>query len=169
MWIAATMDPVPQRDSGRTVGTADEPMKRSIIATAILVTGMFGAGIAVGQIGGIPGSSAASAIVTTTTTQAAPDQGGHQDGAQDAPHADGTVTAINWRARPLTSMETVIALISSTTTAGGLTVTAVVDTNRYPTKIRISNKELKSLHLVRETIHGDWNYALHSQVNDYVV
>lgn len=77
--------------------------------------------------------------------------------------------SINWRARPLTSMETVIALISSTTTAGGLTVTAVVDTNSYPTKIRISNKELKSLHLVRETIHGDWNYALHSQVNDYVV
>ena len=77
--------------------------------------------------------------------------------------------SINWRARPLTSMETVIELISSTTTAGGLTVTAVVDTNSYPTKIRISNKELKSLHLVRETIHGDWNYALHSQVNAYVV
>jgi hypothetical protein len=77
--------------------------------------------------------------------------------------------SINWRARPLTSMETVIALISSTTTVGGLTVTAVVDTNRYPTKIRISNQELKSLHLVRETIHGDWNYALHSQVNDYVI
>ncbi|MFI5274050.1 MAG: DUF5666 domain-containing protein [Ktedonobacterales bacterium] len=81
-------------------------MKRSIIATAIVVTGMFGAGIAVGQIGGIPGSSAASALITTTTRQiagvgatsttpAAPDQGSHQDGAQDAPHADGTVTAIN--------------------------------------------------------------------------
>ena len=81
-------------------------MKKSLIATAIVVTGMFGAGIAVGQIGGIPGSSAASAITTTTTTQAAnavattttpaaPDQDGHHDGAQDAPHADGTVTAIN--------------------------------------------------------------------------
>ena len=81
-------------------------MKKSVIASAILVTGMFGAGIAAGQLGGIPGSSAASAITTTTTTQAAsaaattttqtaPDQGGHQDGAQDAPHADGTVSAIN--------------------------------------------------------------------------
>ena len=65
-------------------------MKKSVIATAILVTGMFGAGIAAGQLGGIPGSSAASAITTTTTMQAAPDQGG-----QDAPHADGTVSAIN--------------------------------------------------------------------------
>jgi hypothetical protein len=70
-------------------------MKRSIIATAVLVTGVFGAGIAVGQIGGIPGSSAASAIGTTTTTQAAPDPGAVRAGAQDAPHADGTVTAIN--------------------------------------------------------------------------
>jgi Rhodopirellula transposase DDE domain len=77
--------------------------------------------------------------------------------------------SVNWRARPLTSMVTVIALISSTATAGGLTVTAVVDTNRYPTKIHISNTELKTLHLVRETAHGDWNYALHSQLYDYVV
>jgi hypothetical protein len=77
--------------------------------------------------------------------------------------------SINWRARPLISMETVIELISSTTTAGGLTVTAVVDTNHYPTKIRISKQELQTLHLVREAIHGDWNYALHSQVNDYVI
>jgi len=77
--------------------------------------------------------------------------------------------SINWRARPLTSMETVIALIASTTTAGGLRVTAVVDTNHYPTKIRISKQEFKSLLLVREAIHGDWNYALHSQVHDYVI
>lgn len=81
-------------------------MKKSIIASAVVVTGLFGAGIAVGQVGGIPGSSAASAITATTTTtatgaiatsttQEAPDRGGHQDGAQDAPHADGTVTAIN--------------------------------------------------------------------------
>ena len=70
-------------------------MKRSIIATALLATGLFGAGLAIGQISGIPGSSAASAVSTPTTTQTAPGQGNHPDGAQDAPHADGTVTAIN--------------------------------------------------------------------------
>lgn len=43
-------------------------MKRKIIATAVLATGLFGGGIAVGQIGGIPGSSAASAVVSPTTT-----------------------------------------------------------------------------------------------------
>ncbi|MGH9205593.1 MAG: ISAzo13 family transposase [Acidimicrobiales bacterium] len=69
--------------------------------------------------------------------------------------------SINWRARPLTSMETVIELISCTTTAGGLTVTAVADTNAYPTKIPVPNAELQALNLVRDAFHGDWNYALH--------
>lgn len=69
--------------------------------------------------------------------------------------------SINWRARPLTSMETVIELLSSTTTTGGLTVTAVVDTNVYPTKISVSNAEVKALHLVRDPFLPDWNYALH--------
>src|ERR1700712_5076391 len=41
-------------------------MKRKIITTAVLATGLFGTGLVVGQVGGIPGSSAA------TTTQAAP-------------------------------------------------------------------------------------------------
>jgi hypothetical protein len=69
--------------------------------------------------------------------------------------------SINWRARPLTSMETVIELISRTTTAGGLTVAAVPDTNAYPTKIGVSDAELRAVHLVRDAFHGDWNYALH--------
>jgi len=71
--------------------------------------------------------------------------------------------SINWRARPLTSMETVIELISSTTTTRGLTVKAVVDTNAYPTKMTVSATELQALHLVRDSFHGDWNYALHPQ------
>ncbi|HEX8917639.1 MAG TPA: DUF5666 domain-containing protein [Chloroflexota bacterium] len=70
-------------------------MKRPILASALLAAGLFGTGIAVGQIGGIPGSSAATTVATPSATQAAPDAGGHQSGAQDTPHADGTVTAIN--------------------------------------------------------------------------
>lgn len=69
--------------------------------------------------------------------------------------------SINWRARPLTSMETVLELISTTTTTGGLTVAAVVDTNSYPTKIAVSDAELHALHLDRDPFHGEWNYALH--------
>jgi len=68
--------------------------------------------------------------------------------------------SINGRARPLTSMETVIELISGTTTTGGLRVAAVVDTNAYPTKMTVSDAELQAIHLVRDAFHGDWNYAL---------
>jgi hypothetical protein len=70
-------------------------MKKTIIAAALFSSVVFGAGYAVGQIGGVTGSSAASAVVTPTTTQTTPDGGGRQAGAQDTPHADGTVTAIN--------------------------------------------------------------------------
>jgi hypothetical protein len=70
-------------------------MKKPIIAAALLITGVFGVGYTLGQIGGVTGSSAASAIVTPTANHTAPDAGGPGGGAQDAPHADGTVTAIN--------------------------------------------------------------------------
>ncbi len=77
--------------------------------------------------------------------------------------------SINWRARPLTSMEVVIELLSRTTTAKGLTVAAVVDTNVYPTKISVSDAEVAALHLVRDPFHPDWNYALHPQPLEYVI
>jgi len=63
-------------------------------------------------------------------------------------------------------METVIELISGTTTTGGLRVAAVVDTNMYPTKTTVSHAEIQALHLVRETFHGEWNYALYPQWMD---
>jgi Rhodopirellula transposase DDE domain len=68
--------------------------------------------------------------------------------------------SVNWRARPLTSLETVIELISSTTTKQGLSVQAMVDQNEYPTGIKVSDQEMAGLALVREAFHGDWNYTL---------
>ncbi len=55
--------------------------------------------------------------------------------------------SINWRGRPLTSLETVIDLISHTTTKTGLTVTAVPDTNTYEKGVKVSDEELASLYL----------------------
>jgi transposase len=68
--------------------------------------------------------------------------------------------SINWRAKPLTSLETVIRLISSTTTESGLTVTAIPDTNTYEKGIKISDKELAALNVRREDFHGEWNYTI---------
>jgi Rhodopirellula transposase DDE domain len=71
--------------------------------------------------------------------------------------------SINWRGKPFTSFETVIELISHTTTRQGLTVTAVKDTNCYPTGITVSDEDLASLSIIREPFHGDWNYTIQPQ------
>jgi len=68
--------------------------------------------------------------------------------------------SINWRAKPLTSLETIIRLISSTTTTSGLTVTAVADTNIYEKGIKISDNELAALNVRQEDFHGEWNYTI---------
>jgi hypothetical protein len=68
--------------------------------------------------------------------------------------------SINWRGKPLTSLETIIELLSHTTTQQGLTVTAVVDQNSYPTGIKVSDEEMSRLNIERDTFHGDWNYTM---------
>lgn len=68
--------------------------------------------------------------------------------------------SINWRARPLTSLEVVLELISHTTTKEGLAVTACKDSNTYPTGIKVSDAELAALNLSRDPFHGEWNYTI---------
>ena len=69
---------------------------------------------------------------------------------------------LNWRGRPLTSHDVIINTISAVTTSTGLTVTAVLDENRYPTGAQISDEQMTELEaraLTRHAFHGDWNYA----------
>jgi hypothetical protein len=72
--------------------------------------------------------------------------------------------SINWRGRPLTSLETIIELLSNTKTEQGLTVSAVVDTNVYPVGVKVSNEEMEQLNILRDTFHGDWNYVIRPQM-----
>src|SRR5581483_11020956 len=55
--------------------------------------------------------------------------------------------SINWRAKPLTSLEVVLELISHTTTTEGLTVTAVKDSQTYPTGLKVTDEDVARLHL----------------------
>jgi transposase len=68
--------------------------------------------------------------------------------------------SINWRARPLISLEVVLELISHTTTKDGLAVIACKDSNTYPTGIKVSDEELAALNLARDPFHGEWNYTI---------
>ncbi len=71
--------------------------------------------------------------------------------------------SINWRAHPLTSLETIIELLSNTKTAHGLTVSAVIDKNLYPVGVKVSDAEMSQLNITRNEFHGDWNYTLAPQ------
>jgi transposase len=71
--------------------------------------------------------------------------------------------SINWRAKPLTSLEVVLELLSHTTTKEGLAVTAVKDSNVYPTGMKVSDEELAALNLSRNAFHGEWNYTIKPQ------
>ena len=57
--------------------------------------------------------------------------------------------------RQFLALETVIELISHTTTQEGLVVTAIKDANTYPTGIKVCDEELASLHIVRDPFHGE--------------
>ena len=68
---------------------------------------------------------------------------------------------MNWRGRPLKSHQIIVDLISSTTTATGLTVRCTLDTAEYPLGINYREAEVAALNLERHDFHGDWNYTLH--------
>jgi len=66
----------------------------------------------------------------------------------------------NWRGTPLISIETVINLISNTTTSKGLKVVCLKDDNKYELGIKITDEELAALNITRDAFHGDWNYVV---------
>jgi transposase len=66
----------------------------------------------------------------------------------------------NWRGKPLISVETVIHLISSTTTSKGLKIICIEDKNYYKLGTKVTDAEFASINIVREDFHGNWNYAI---------
>ena len=67
---------------------------------------------------------------------------------------------MNWRGRPLTSLEVIVNLIAATTTTAGLTVQCVLDNGEYLNGIKVSDDELADIAISRDDFHGEWNYTL---------
>jgi hypothetical protein len=65
-----------------------------------------------------------------------------------------------WRGKPLTSRETVVELIASTTTKTGLTGRCELDTRDYPKGIKVSDAEMATLTIKGGTFHPEWNYTI---------
>ncbi len=70
----------------------------------------------------------------------------------------------NWRAKPLLDLVTIVNLIGNTRTNAGLKVCCEIDGNTYPIGIKVINKEVDSLNIVRDEFHGDWNYTIKPQI-----
>ena len=66
----------------------------------------------------------------------------------------------NWRGEPLRDYETMVKLISRTSTAKGLKVTCRLDRRKYPTGRKVTEEEMKCLNLDRDKFHGEWNYTI---------
>jgi hypothetical protein len=71
--------------------------------------------------------------------------------------------SINWRGRPLTDYEVIVETIAATRTDTGLTVTAHLDTNTYPTGIEYSKADVDALPITPQPFHGEWNYTVHNR------
>ena len=69
----------------------------------------------------------------------------------------------NWRGKPLIDQATIVQLIANTTTTKGLTIKAKIDETIYEKGIKITDKELDKLHIVKEQFHGEWNYQIAPQ------
>lgn len=68
--------------------------------------------------------------------------------------------SINWRGQPLVSYDVILSLINGTTTRKGLKVKADLDNGVYPTEIKITDAEMKSLPIKLHDIHPQWNYTI---------
>jgi transposase len=66
----------------------------------------------------------------------------------------------NWRGRPLASVQTIIDLISATKTETGLKVYAYLDPRTYKKGRQVTDAEMASLQIKRDSFHGEWNYVI---------
>ena len=66
----------------------------------------------------------------------------------------------NWAAEPLDSYEKMLTFIRTTSTKTGLTVTAYLDRNEYPTRLKPDPLLISSLRLTYGKMLPRWNYTI---------
>ena len=71
---------------------------------------------------------------------------------------------MNWRARPLTSLQFIVDLIASTTTTKGLKVKSKLDKVVYEKGVKISDEKLGKINIKKSEFHGEWNYTIKPQI-----
>jgi Rhodopirellula transposase DDE domain len=72
--------------------------------------------------------------------------------------------SLNWRGKPLESLEVIINLIAATTTNTGLKLYAQLDDRVYERGLEITDEQLAEVKITRHAFHGDWNYTVSPSV-----
>ena len=72
--------------------------------------------------------------------------------------------SMNWKGKPLVNYETIINLISSTTTKTGLTVVARLDDREYEKGRKITDGKMSKIHLKLHSLHPKWNYSIYPRM-----
>jgi hypothetical protein len=66
----------------------------------------------------------------------------------------------NWAGVPLRTWDTLLAFVRGTATSGGLVVHAELQPGEYPTGVKVSDVEMKSLNIEHHLICPTWNYTV---------
>jgi Rhodopirellula transposase DDE domain len=72
--------------------------------------------------------------------------------------------SLNWRGKPLETLEVVVNLIAATTTNTGPKLYAQLDDRTYERGIEITDEQLAAVNITRHAFHGDWNYTIRPSV-----
>ena len=68
--------------------------------------------------------------------------------------------SLNWRGKPVESLEIIVNLIAATTTNTWLKIYARLDDQTHERGIDITDEQLAAVHITRHEFHGDWNYTV---------
>jgi len=68
--------------------------------------------------------------------------------------------SLNWRGKPLESLEIIVNLIAATKTNIGLKIYARLDDQTYERGIDVTDDQLAAVNITRHAFHGDWNYTV---------
>ena len=73
--------------------------------------------------------------------------------------------SLNWKGKPLVNYETIINLISSTTTKKGLTILARLDDRKYEKGKKYTDIDMEKIKMQTHTLLPKWNYTIFPREN----
>jgi hypothetical protein len=68
--------------------------------------------------------------------------------------------SLNWRGKPLESLEVIVNLIAGTTTTTGLKIYARLDDRTYEKGVEVSDEQIAAVNVTRNAFRGEWNYRV---------